>query len=125
MSLITVSCDKQPFDYRVKYIGEYDLTYTHENRLGCIDSSYAGCEVITEGSVRAEITLSKSYHDKIFIKLDKETFFPSLDKNGYFIEGSNFAGGIEGYLFENGKISIEKLYSRPYWSTFYKGKKIE
>lgn len=123
--LMISSCEKQPFDYRVKYLGNYDLSYIHENRLGCIDSSYTGCEVITRGNVRAEITLSKSYHNKIFLKIDKEIFNPKLDKNGYFIEGSNYAGGIEGNIYESGEIRIEKIYSKPYWFKNYVGKQVE
>ena len=98
-----VSCEKQPFDYRLKYVGNYDFTSTSVNYLACVDSSYNGCEVTSYGSFKGEVRISSGDDNGLFIETPNTSYFVRLYKSGSFKSEGDYSG-IQGNFNERGEV---------------------
>ncbi|PJA06173.1 MAG: hypothetical protein COX70_10155 [Flavobacteriales bacterium CG_4_10_14_0_2_um_filter_32_8] len=103
-TIITLySCEKQPFDHRLKYVGNYDFTSTNVNRIACVDSSYFGCEVTSFGSFKGEVRISSGDDNGLFIETPNTSYFVRLYKSGSFKSEGDYSG-IQGNFNEYGEV---------------------
>lgn len=103
------SCEKQPFDYRTKYVGNYNFTtLSTVVDIGCIENNGTNCEttetIISDGKVSYG---TQSNEIRIRYRKDGDWNFTAiLDKNGAFTANPTYEWTIYGDLNKNGDINF-------------------
>jgi hypothetical protein len=100
------SCEKNPFDYRTRYIGDYTFSVHFSRSAGVYPNvSWFDTSYISEGRIEYG-------YDKTTIKINLTSAdswnFPTLYEDGT-IDGNGWSGEFVDYS----KIKIEHVYFRP------------
>lgn len=122
--VILNSCEKQPFDSRNKYVGDYEFTSSVRDNLQCCLNQEQCCSDIVKTVFNGKIDYG-SKHDLIIIDYAVNVnFVAQLNFDGTFKQGDY---GFIGAFDDNGDVSFSYRSSglgSGYYSYTVDGKKI-